>query len=191
MFAGCVILGFLLASGQVHYGGISRNFDSGLACLEVVARRDRYLASHIMGHMINLALWLCITGMNAAVIIGVWGCCKRKQERASLQQSNAAQDARARRERRVTILMVVMSTTYTFMAMPDVVVIITMYSIPDLASYLMQNADTLNKLNSFIEILSASVTFVFYTLTGSDFRQQMAIFFRYVFRCHHVGNQRP
>ena len=189
MLAVCVIIGLLLASVQVYYSGLWKYSDDELACLDVVGNSDRYFTSHVMGHIVQLVLWLCITSMNAAVIVGVWGCCKKKQERVSLQQNNAVQHARAKRERRVTVLMVVISATYTFLATPDVAIVISMYSYPDLRLYMAQYSETLNKLNTFIEIVSASVTFVFYTLTGSHFRQQMAVFFRYVFKCHERGRQ--
>ena len=134
-----------------------------------------------------IMLWCSILGMNLTILFKIWFLNRAARQTEILHQGgNSVSAAISRRDRQVTRLLLLVTMTFTILTIPDVVIIVSMAGGESVRKFWIQHSSIYEKCQATMNVMGCSFTFLFYTVTGRNFRDQIRAFLRTVFT---RGNQ--
>ena len=132
--------------------------------------------------VVFILVWFSIFVLNFTIITKLC-LSKRVVGQADIlhRSGNNISTAIISRDRQVTRLLLLIALTFTILAIPDVVIIISMTLGENVRQFWIQFSAIYEKCQTTMDVVGCSFTFMFYTITGSNFRKQIRAFMRIVF----------
>ena len=124
-----------------------------------------WLTSSNVNSAVYLLMWLIITSMNSIMMVKLFF------NNRSLATQNS--DARRRRDRQVTLLLLRICLTFSVLAIPDITIIVISNTRRSVRNFLLHYDNILSKLKMTTETLSAGCNFLFFAASGHSFRTQL------------------
>ena len=150
-------------------------------CSEMSQGAHFWLTLANISGVVYLIIWIVINCLNTAMIVKFIF-----NRRSSPATQNSA--ATLRRDRQVTLLLLLISLTFSVLAIPDVIIIATTNTSGSFASVLLDYSYTMSKVKTTAQTLTAVCNCLFFVASGSSFRTQLMRFLRQCLKNSEIQN---